>query len=123
METQLNDELAKGALATAARALVIACVMTSPVTLAREVSVLAPVVDVEPVYAAPERRCDVPPPERSNGLAARLAWDLRDRCRAVATVATAPESYRVVYEWDGRRFATLTDEPPGDTVQLYIDIE
>ena len=89
---------------------------------AQELRVSARVLSVEPILAEPGLICDVKAPARETGLAAALRWDLRGRCRESGT---PPEvrGYAVVYQWDGRRFTTVTAEPPkDDRLALRIQI-
>ena len=82
----------------------------------------ADVLDVQPITSEGERRCDVPPPSTQLTLGERLAWDLQQRCRDLGGGTVL--GYRVHYEWDGRRFTTVLDEPPEDgtlPIRLTVD--
>ena len=82
----------------------------------------APILDVQPITAPAALVCDVKAPPRSAGLAARLRWDLRERCRATDANSTVT-GYGVDNEWDGRRFSTqLRNKPLGKTLPLELQI-
>ena len=97
--------------------------VVGPLVNAEELRVDAPVIAVEPVTAPAPPVCDVAEPPRSAGLAAVLEWDLRGRCRQ-SEGPRIVTGYAVEYEWDGRRFTTVLDEPPdGETLALRLRLD
>lgn len=77
------------------------------------------IVSVEPVRQpdrdGPAMDCRPTPP--AEDLVALLGWDLRAGCPPGAAVA----GYRVSYQWDGRTYQRVMDQPPrGDTVSLRV---
>lgn len=98
-------------------------VLASDALHAEEMRVSAKVLSVTPETVSPRPICDVPPPERSAGLAAALRWDLRGRCRE-SDEPPKVTGYAVVYEWDGQRFSTVLPSPPkGDRLALRLHID
>jgi len=59
-------------------------------------------------------------PPHTTDLMALIAWDLRTRCTRSEVVDEVITAFRVLYEWDGRRWQTLMQERPGDTIALKV---
>lgn len=96
---------------------------TTPV-FAGSLTVQAPVVDVQPVTepAREIQRCDGKP-DRSRGLAARLAWDLGLNCRTERVESGRVTGYRVFYRWDDRVYSQVMASSPGDTIPLHVRLD
>lgn len=72
--------------------------------------------------------CATPPmPAQSEGLAARLNWDLQLLPEAQAQCQGLQRplrpTYRVTYEWNGRKFVDVLPRNPGQRIPLTIRIE
>jgi hypothetical protein len=92
-------------------------------TLAGELRVQAPVVEVEPISAPPTRveYCDDKPSNAS--LARTLAWDLGLDCRTEEVTSGAITGYRVFYRWDDRVYSQVMASRPGATIPLKIRVD
>ena len=93
-------------------------------TLAAELSVRAPVVDVQPVLEpAEEVEYCAERPANGAGLAAFLAWDLGLTCHTERISSGTITGYRVFYRWDDRVYSQMMTSEPGDTVPLTIRLD
>ena len=86
---------------------------------AQQLTVNAPVVGVEPIYATPRSHCDVPSPPQEAGIGAALQWDLAGRCR-VEVADGKIVRWRVQYQWDNRTFTVETSRKPGKEIPITI---
>ncbi len=66
--------------------------------------------------------CNPVKPRRHTSLSELLEWDLRPECRMRNRVDEVVTGYKVHYEWDNRRWETVTREPPGDTIALRVTV-
>lgn len=91
--------------------------------LAGELTVSAPVVDVEPVRAPPTsvEYCDDKPAGAS--LAQTLAWDLGLKCRTEFIESAEVTGYRVFYRWDDRVYSQVMAAAPGATIPLSVKLD
>ena len=91
---------------------------------AAELSVRAPVVDVQPIREPPSavEYCADRPADGA-GLSAILAWDLGHSCRIERVPSSNITGYRVFYRWDDRVYSQVMASPPGDTVALTIRLD
>ena len=91
---------------------------------AAELSVRAPVVDVQPIMEASAvvEYC-AEKPANAAGLSAILAWDLGLTCRTERVPSDNITGYRVFYRWDDRVYSQVMKSAPGDTVALTIRLD
>lgn len=103
--------------------LALTMAVTASVAAAGELSVRAPVVDVEPIKAAStsvEYCADKP----VNGtLSQILAWDLGLNCRVERVESSAITGYRVFYRWDDRVYSQVMAAAPGATIPLTVRLD
>ena len=104
-------------------ALLLAGLLTMSTALAGQISVQAPVVDVEPIKAPPVsvEHCDDKP--AGGSLAEILAWDLGLNCRLERTESGAVSGYRVFYRWDDRVYSQVMSRAPGATIPLTVRLD
>lgn len=88
---------------------------------AAELSVRAPVVDVEPLTGPPTEieHCAGKPAPGST-LGQLMAWDLGLSCRTERIASGTVTGYRVFYRWDDRVYSQIMATEPGDTVPLTV---
>lgn len=98
-------------------------------TAAGELSVQAPVVNVEPLKG-PSRTveyCDDKPADDDSGqrpgLTRILAWDLGLNCRTERIGSTEITGYRVFYRWDDRVYSQVMASAPGATIGLTVRLD
>lgn len=103
--------------------LLLAGLLTLSTALAGQLSVQAPVVDVEPIKAPPisVEHCDDKP--AGGSLADTLAWDLGLNCRVERTESSAVSGYRVFYRWDDRIYSQVMSSAPGATIPLTVRLD
>ncbi len=105
-------------------ALALTAAFCSSAGAAAELSVSAPVVDVQPITApaVDVERCD-PRPGTAAGLTALMAWDLGLRCRTERVQSSTITGYRVFYRWDDRVYSQVMASAPGPTVPLTVRLD
>lgn len=90
---------------------------------AGELSVRAPVVNVEPIRA-PSRTVEYCDDKPVNGsLSQTLAWDLGLNCRVENVESAAVTGYRVFYRWDDRVYSQVMAAAPGPTIGLTVRLD
>ena len=87
--------------------------------------VLASEPIAHPQAASLAAACEATPPARSEGLAARLRWELREKPMLLerCTLAKQPSGYRVTYRWNGQSFTQELPFDPGERIALRLDVE
>ena len=115
-------EMKRHASLTLAAATLIAAAATAS---AGEFTARARVVKVvplgEPVAIEVQSTCATAKPDRHDGLAATLRWDL---CPTTAAAQPGTESgYRVYYEWDDRIYDRVMPRAPGATVPVRVSLD
>ena len=107
----------------AIRLALLALTAMATTSLAGELTVRAPVVDVEPVRAPPTsvEYCDDKPEHGS--LAQTLAWDLGLKCRTESIQSEKVTGYRVFYRWDDRVYSQIMAAAPGATIALSVQLD
>ncbi len=87
--------------------------------------VWADVDRVEPIhritYAVSRDLSCIQIPARSEGLAERLAWDLREDCNPRKELQV--DGYRVHYRWAGRDYVHTMGKPPGEKIALKVQVD
>jgi hypothetical protein len=102
-----------------AAALLLTCVTAN----AGELSVRAPVVNVEPITESARNieHCDPKPSGAS--LGETLAWDLGLGCRTERVASSRVTGYRVFYRWDDRVYSQVMSREPGDSIPLTVRLD
>lgn len=101
----------------------LAGVLMGSTASAGELSVRAPVVDVEPIRG-PSRTVEYCDDKPVNGsLSQTLAWDLGLNCRVENIESAAVTGYRVFYRWDDRVYSQVMAAAPGSTIGLTIRLD
>ena len=62
-------------------------------------------------------------PAANAGLIEVLRWDLRADCGTREVAEEVISGYRVHYQWDDRRWQTVMDEHPGETIALRVQVD
>ena len=103
------------------RALLSGLLLATLPLQANERIVMAEVVDVRPITQqrtiSPEG-CDDAKPDRNEGIAARLRWDLSARC--VPRKERVVTGYEATVVWAGREYKQHTKEQPGDRLPIRL---
>ncbi len=101
----------------------LAGILLSSTAAAGELSVRAPVVEVEPIRGPAQtvEHCDDKPVNGS--LSQTLAWDLGLNCRVETIESAAVTGYRVFYRWDDRVYSQVMAAAPGPTIGLTIRLD
>ena len=94
---------------------------------AGELLVQGEVLRVEPITRAHTRHeqvgdCAPTKPAAGADLVSLLRWDLRADCRTQEITDQIVSGYRVHYRWDNRRWQTVMEEHPGESIALRVQI-
>ena len=107
------------------------CLLTTTLVcssaLAGELIVHGTVTGVEPIAERTYRSvqtgdCNPTKPSSGGDLMSLMAWDLRLDCHTKQVTDEVIRGYRVNYEWDDRQWQTVTQERPGSTIALRIEV-
>ena len=107
-----------------AGAVLLSGLLAAAGAMAGELSVRAPVVNVEPI-TEPAMETEYCPDKPSNepSLGALLAWDLGLDCRTETVASATVTGYRVFYRWDDRVYSQVMSSAPGSTIPLKVRLD
>jgi hypothetical protein len=103
-------------------ALALTTLIAAGLAQAGEISVSAPVVNVEPI-ASPDRLVESCPAKPAGGLGATLRWDLGISCSTHRVPSDEITGYRVFYRWDNRVYSQIMDRNPGAHIALTVSLD